>query len=78
MFTFQALLAANVDPIVWKKEQAFQHILNSQDEDGHFGNLGATVQILPILANRHHGSVKEVKAACLLNGKKTKSKTASQ
>ncbi|XP_071790664.1 cobalamin binding intrinsic factor-like isoform X1 [Asterias amurensis] len=63
----QALLAANVDPIVWKKEQAFQHIFNSQDEDGHFGNLGATVQILPILANRHHGSVKEVKAACLLN-----------
>lgn len=63
----QALLAANVDPILWKKEQAIQHILNSQDENGHFGNLGATVQILPILANRHRGSVKEVKAACLLN-----------
>ena len=59
-----------MDLSLWRAEEALQRVLETQHEDGHFGNLGATVQILPLLANRHHGSIKDVKMACLLAGKR--------
>ncbi|XP_038059432.1 transcobalamin-2-like isoform X2 [Patiria miniata] len=64
----QALKAANIPPSLWRADVALQRVLETQHEDSHFGNLGATVQILPLLANRHYGSVEDVKMACNIQG----------
>ncbi|XP_022110521.1 gastric intrinsic factor-like isoform X2 [Acanthaster planci] len=74
----QALKAASVPPSVWRAEEALQRVLETQHEDGHFGNLGATVQILPLLANRHHGSVKDIKMACLTQADSAGSQPGSE
>eukprot|EP00057_Strongylocentrotus_purpuratus_P014246 XP_011668720.1 PREDICTED: uncharacterized protein CG3556 isoform X1 [Strongylocentrotus purpuratus] len=60
----QALIAAGEPPSLWRCEDALYHILDAQEEDGHFGSQGGTIQILPLLSNRHHGSLADVQQDC--------------
>ena len=60
----QALIAADIDPSRWECEKTLRVILDAQDPTGHFGGSGGTIQILPVLSNRHHGSLAEMEQDC--------------
>nr|XP_054748846.1 uncharacterized protein CG3556-like [Lytechinus pictus] len=60
----QALIAAHKSPSLWRCEDALTHVLDAQMEDGHFGNQGSTIQVMPLLSNRHHGSLSDIQLDC--------------
>ncbi|XP_072034740.1 uncharacterized protein CG3556-like isoform X2 [Amphiura filiformis] len=61
----QALTAAGVESNDWNCHEAVRSgILTSQEDEGHFGSQGGTIQILPLLINKNFASVKHVKPNC--------------
>ncbi|XP_071479403.1 uncharacterized protein CG3556-like [Diadema antillarum] len=60
----QALIASGTSPARWLCNSTITLILDAQQEDGDFGSQGGTIQILPLLSNRHHGSLTEIDQEC--------------
>ena len=61
----QALRAAGVESNNWDCHTAVRSgVLMSQEDEGHFGSQGGTIQILPLLVNKTFVSVKHVRPAC--------------
>ena len=45
-------MAAEVSPNKWQCGAAVRSVLNEQSREGHFGSLGATLRVLPMLAHK--------------------------
>ena len=60
----EALLATGVHHSRWDCNSAMTSVLSGQHEEGHFGNLAATIHIMPLLAGRHHSHIKELEFEC--------------
>ncbi|XP_071946546.1 uncharacterized protein CG3556-like [Antedon mediterranea] len=64
----QALMTSKEHkPETWRCTDAVQSILDVQKKSGSFGNLGATLHILPALAGRHYGELKYLNPSCKKN-----------
>lgn len=60
----QALAAAQPVASNWNCHNAVLSVLVAQEEEGHFGSQGGTIQILPFLAHKTFASVKDVQPDC--------------
>lgn len=60
----QALLSAGYNHSEWDCHATVSSVIDSMHPDGHYGNLAATVHVLPLLAGRHHGHMKSLEFDC--------------